>query len=113
MHKKFERKPSNAPKRRKPKAWEARKPPKDKDACFGCSEKGHMKKDCPKMVSTSTPNDRLKLLLEGGFVAKASLRIECGNPSLGLMFFQGRINDQHVSMLVDTRGKPLDHESAK
>ena len=41
-------------------------------------------------------------MLGGGFVAKASLRIRCGNPGSGLMFLQGRINDQHVSMLVDT-----------
>ena len=39
----------------------------------------------------------------GGFVTKASLRIECRNPNSGLMFLQGQINDQHVSMLVDTR----------
>ena len=102
MHKKFEPKPNNAPKRGKPKPWEARKPPKDKDACFGCAEKGHMKKDCPKVVSASTPSERLKPLLGGGFVAKASLRIGCGNPGSGLMFLQGPINDQHVSMLVDT-----------
>ena len=73
-------------KKEKPKACEARKPPKDKDACFGCGEKGHMKNDCPKVVSASTPNERLKPLLGGGFVAKASLRIGCGNPGLGLMF---------------------------
>ena len=100
------------PKGGKPKAWEARKPPKDKDACFGCGEKGHMKKDCPKVVSASTPSERLKPLLGGGFVAKASLWIGCGNPGSGLMFLQGQINDQHVSMLVDTGGKPLVHESA-
>ena len=41
-------------------------------------------------------------MLGGGFVAKASLRIGCGNHGSGLMFLQGRINDQHVSMLVDT-----------
>ena len=41
-------------------------------------------------------------MLGGGFVAKASLRIGCGNPGLGLMFLQGQINDQHVFMLVDT-----------
>ena len=40
VHEKFEPKPNNAPKREKPKAWEARKPPKGKDACFGCDEKG-------------------------------------------------------------------------
>ena len=85
----------------KPKAWEARKAPKDKDACFGCGKKGHMKRNCSKVVSASTPSERLKPLLEGGFVAKASLRIGCGNPGLGLMFLQGRINDQHVFMLVD------------
>ena len=51
VHKKFEPKPNNAPKGGKPKPWEARKPLKDKDACFGCGEKGHMKKDCPKVVS--------------------------------------------------------------
>ena len=53
------------------------------------------------MVSASTPSERLKLLLGGGFVTKASLRIGCGNPGSGLMFLQGQINDQHVSMLVD------------
>ena len=61
-----------------------------------------MKKDCPKVVSASTPSERLKSLLGGDFVAKASLRIGCGNPGSRLMFLQGRINDQHVSMLVDT-----------
>ena len=101
MHKKFEPKPNNAPKGGKSKAWEAHKSPKDKDACFGCGEKGHMKKDCPKVVSASTPSERSKLLLGGGFVAKASLRIGCGNPSSGLMFLQGEINDKHISMLVD------------
>ena len=60
-----------------------------------------MKKDCPKVVSASTPSERLKPLLGGGFVAKASLRIRCGNLGLGLLFLQGQINDQHVSMLVD------------
>ena len=79
MHEKFEPKPNNAPKGGKPKPWEARKPPKDKDACFGCGEKGHIKKDCHKVVSASTPSERLKSLLGGGFVAKASLRIGCGN----------------------------------
>ena len=39
-----------------------------------------MKKDCPKVVSASSPNESLKPLLGGGFVAKASLRIRCGNP---------------------------------
>ena len=102
VHKKFEPKPNNVPKGGKPKAWEARKPPKDKDACFRCGEKGHIKKDCPKVVSASTPSKRLKPLLGGGFVAKASLRIGFGNPGLGLIFLQGQINDQHVSMLVDT-----------
>ena len=102
VHEKFEPKPNNAPKGGKSKPWEARKPPKDKDAYFGCGKKGHMKKDCPKVVSASTPSERLKPLLGGGFVAKASLRIGCGNPGLGLMFLQGRINDQHISMLVDT-----------
>ena len=102
VHEKFEPKPTNVPKWGKLKPWEARKPPKDKNACFGCGEKGHMKKDCPKVVSASTPSERLKPLLGGGFVAKASLRIGCGNPGSGLMFLQGRINDQHVSMLVDT-----------
>ena len=87
----------------KPKAWEARKSSRDKDACFGCDEKGHMKKDCSKMVNASTRSERLKPLLGGGFVAKASLPIRCGNPGSGLMFLQGRINDQHISMLVDTR----------
>ena len=61
-----------------------------------------MKKDCRKVVSASTPSERLKPLLGGGFVAKASLRIGCGNPSSGLMFLHCQINDQHVSMLVDT-----------
>ena len=102
VHKKFEPKPNNVPKKGKPKAWEANKPPKDNDACFGCGEKDHMKKDCSKVVSASTPSERLKPLLGGGFVAKASLRIGCGNLGSGLMFLQGRINDQHVSMLVDT-----------
>ena len=55
------------------------------------------------MVSASTPSERLKPLLEGGFVAKVSSQIRCGNPGSGLMFLQGQINDQHVSMLVDTR----------
>ena len=103
VHKKFEPKPNNAPKRRKSKRWEACKPPKDNDACFGCGEKGHIKKDCPKVVTASTSSKRLKPLLGGGFVAKASLRIRCGNPGSGLMFLQGRSNDQHVFMLVDTR----------
>ena len=85
---------------------------KDKDACFGCGEKGHMKNDCSKVVSASTPSERLKPLLGGGFVAKASLRIGCGNPGSGLMFLQGRINDQHVFMLVDTGASLLVHESA-
>ena len=78
-----------------------KKLPKDKDAYFGCSKKGHMKKDCPKVVSASTPSEKLKPLLGGGFVAKASLRIGCGNPGSLLMFLQGQINDQHVSMFVD------------
>ena len=43
-HTRSTHKPNNAPKGRKPKAWEACKPPKDKDACFGCGKKGHMKK---------------------------------------------------------------------
>ena len=103
VHKKLEPKLNNAQKGRKLKAWEARKLPKDKDACFGCGKKGYMKKDCPKAVSASTPNERLKPLLGGDFVAKASLRIGCGNLGSGLMFLQGQINDQHVSMLVDTR----------
>ena len=98
---KVEPKSNNTPKGEKPKAWEAHKSPKDKDACFGCGEKGHMKKDCPKVVSASTPSKRLKSLLEGDFVAKVSLRIGCGNPGSGLMFLKGQINDQHVSMLVD------------
>ena len=103
VHEKFEPKPNNMQKGRKSKAWEARKPPKDKDACFGCGEKGYMKKDCPKAVSTSTSSERLKPLLGDGFVAKTNLRIGCRNPGLGLMFLQDQINDQHVSMLVDTR----------
>ena len=102
MHEKFEPKSNNAQKMGKLKVWEARKPPKDKDACFGCGEKGHMKKDCPKVINTSTLNERLKPLLGGGFLTKASLRIGCRNPGSGLMFFQGQINDQHVAMLVDT-----------
>ena len=61
-----------------------------------------MKKDCPKVVSASTPSEKLKPLLAGGFVAKASLWTRCGNLGSGFMFLQGRINDQHVSMLVDT-----------
>ena len=101
VHEKFEPKRNNVPKGGKPKVWEARKPPKDKDACFGCGEKGHMKKDCPKVVSASIPSERLKPLLGGGFVAKASLWIGCGNPGSRFMFLQGQINDQHVSMLVD------------
>ena len=48
-----------------------------------------MKKDCPKAISASTPSERLKHLLEGGFVAKTNLRIGCGNPSSGFMFPQG------------------------
>ena len=71
-----------------------------------------MNKDCPKVVSASTPSERLKPLLEGGFVAKASLRIGCGNPGSGLMFLQGQINDQHVSMLVDTGASHSFHEFA-
>ena len=102
VHEKFEPKPNNSQKGGKPKAWEARKSPKDKDACFGCGKKGHMKKDCPKVVSASTPSERLKPLLGGGFVAKASLRIGCGNPGSELMFLQGQHNDQHVFILVDT-----------
>ena len=54
------------------------------------------------MVSASTHTERLKPLLEGGFVVKASLRIGCGNPDTEPIFLQGQINDQHVSMLVDT-----------
>ena len=77
VHEKFKTKPNNAPKRRKSKIWEACKPPKDKDAYFGCGEKGHMKKDCSKAISASTPSERLKPLLGGGFVAKVSLRIRC------------------------------------
>ena len=57
---KFEPKPTNGLKGRKSKAWEARKPPRDKDAYFGCNEKGHMKKDCSKTISVSTPSERLK-----------------------------------------------------
>ena len=103
VHEKFEPKPNNAPKGGKPKPWKARKPPKDKDACFGCGEKGQHEEGLPKVVSASTPSERLKPLLGGGFVAKASLRIGCRNPGSGLMFLQGRINDQHVSILVDTK----------
>ena len=64
---------------------------KDKDACFGCGKKDHMKKDCPKAISASTPSERLKLLLGGGFVAKASLRIVCGNLGSGLMFSEVKL----------------------
>ena len=65
---------------------------KDKDACFGCDEKGHIKKDCPKARSASqTPYERLKALLDGDFVAKASLKIGCGKPGSEVMFFQGQI----------------------
>ena len=53
-----------------------------------------MKKDCPKAISASTPSERLKALLGGGFVAKASLRIGCENFGSGFMFLQGQINDQ-------------------
>ena len=41
-------------------------------------------------------------MLGGDFVAKASLRIGCENPGSRLMFLQGQINDQNVSMFVDT-----------
>ena len=92
MHKKFEPKSNNVLKGEKSKACEARKPPKDKDACFGCGEKGHMKKDCPKAVSASTPSERLKPLLGGGFVAKASLQIGCENPGSGLMMLHHPIS---------------------
>ena len=51
-----------------------------------------MKKVCFKVVSASILSKRLKPLLGGDLVAKASLRIGCGNPSSGLMFFQGQIN---------------------
>ena len=111
VHEKFEPKPNNAQKRGKSKAWEASKPPKDKDVCFGYGKKGHMKKDCSKVVSASTPSERLKPLLEGGFVAKASLRIGCGNPGSGLIFRQGQINDQQFPSWL-TQGKPLVHASA-
>ena len=58
--------------------------------------------DCyDKAINASTPSERLKPLLGGGFVTKASLQIGCGNPSSGPMFLQGQINDQHVFMLVD------------
>ena len=66
----FKPKSNNAPKGGKPKAWEARKPPKDKDTCFGCGEKGYMKKDCSKTMSASTPSKRLKSLLGGGLSLK-------------------------------------------
>ena len=112
VHKKFKPNPNNAPKGGKSKAWEVRKPHKDKDACFGCGKKGPHEEGLSKAVSASTPSERLKLLLGSDFVAKASLRIGCGNPSSGLMFLQGQINDQHVFLLVDTGAKPLVHESA-
>ena len=48
VQEKFEPKPNNVPKTGKPKAWEAHKSHKDKDACFGCGKKGHMKKIAPK-----------------------------------------------------------------
>ena len=57
VYKKLEPKPNNAPKGGKPKAWEARKLSKDKDACFGCGKKGHLKKDCPKAISASIPSE--------------------------------------------------------
>ena len=60
VYEKFKPKPNNVPKGGKPKAWEACKLSKDKDACFGCGEKGHMTKDCSKVVSASTPSERLK-----------------------------------------------------
>ena len=66
VHKKFKPKSNKALKGRKSKAWEACKPPKDKDACFGCGEKGHIKKGS-KAVIASTPSERLKPLLGGGF----------------------------------------------
>ena len=87
VHEKFKPKSNNVPKRGKPKAWEARKPPKDKDACFGHGKKGHMKKDCPKAVSASIPSERLKPLLGGGLVAKANLRIRCVKPWFRTIFF--------------------------
>ena len=66
--------------REKLMAWGPHKPPIDNDACFRCGKKSHMKKDCLKAVSASTPSERLKPLLGGGFVAKANLRIGCGKP---------------------------------
>ena len=63
VHEKFELKSNNVPKRGKSKAWEARKPPKDQDASFGCGEKGHMKNDCPKVVSASTPSEEVKAVV--------------------------------------------------
>ena len=61
-----------------------------------------MKKDCPKAINASIHNERLKPMLGGGFIAKTSLRIGYENPDSRFMFFQGRINDQHISMLVNT-----------
>ena len=56
-------------------------------------------------ASASTPSERLKPLLGGGFVTKVSFWIGCRNPGSGLKFLQGQINDQHVFMLVDTEAR--------
>ena len=44
-----------------------------------------------KRLGVKTPSERLKPLLGGGFVAKASLQIGCRNPGSGLMFLQVQI----------------------
>ena len=71
--------------------------------CFGCGEKGHIKKDCSKAISASTPSERLKPFLGGGFVAKANLWIRYTKPGSRFIFLQGQIHGQHIAMLVDTR----------